>query len=216
MNVKEIDKKRITQFVLHRHYAHRMPQNIQASFGLFDDGLMVGCVCYSIPASYTLCQGVCGYAHRKKVLELSRLVIETKRKNAASMLVGRSLAQLPKPRIVVSYADPNEGHVGYVYQATNWIYTGRGNPEPWWRHPDTGEVISKTRRHIDRKAKAIGLEWTDLIKDPKQGKHRYVYFVGDRKNQLRNALRYSVEPFPKGSTHRFEFDDLDDFTLKTD
>ena len=35
-----------------------------------------------------------------------------------------SLNLLPKPQAIVSYADTSQGHHGYIYQATNWIYTG--------------------------------------------------------------------------------------------
>jgi hypothetical protein len=31
---------------------------------------------------------------------------------------------LPKPTIVVSYADTAMGHIGYIYQASNFLFTG--------------------------------------------------------------------------------------------
>ncbi len=31
---------------------------------------------------------------------------------------------LEKPKIIISFADPNNFHHGYIYQATNFIYTG--------------------------------------------------------------------------------------------
>ena len=148
---------------------------------------------------------------KEYVIELSRLVILTKRKNAASLLIGRSLQLLP-PSIVVSYADRNEhvGHVGYVYQATNWIYTGAGNAEPIWVDPRDGSVVSYTRRHIDEKAARIGLDWKDLEKQKQLGKHRYVFFTGDRRfrEKCRKELRYLVKPYPKGGTQRHEIDRL--------
>lgn len=33
----------------------------------------------------------------------------------------------PGLRCVVSFADPKEGHKGGIYQAGNWIYTGKSN-----------------------------------------------------------------------------------------
>jgi hypothetical protein len=183
---------------------------IRFARGLWIGDKPVGCVVYSIPASYTLCRGVCGPEYQKHVLELSRLVVLTKRKNAASFLVGSSLRELSEEGnwVCVSYADCNNhvGHVGYVYQATNWIYTGHGNAEPVWILPTTGEVVSYTRRHIDEKARKYGVEWTDLVKQKQVGKHRYVIFVGDRrfKKQARAALRYKVLPYPKGPTSRHE------------
>ena len=206
LKVKPIDKKRTHEYILNFHYARRLPQ-IKYAFGLFDDVDLVGICTYSIPASYTLCKGVCGEQHKKRVLELSRLVIVARIKNAASILIAGSLRQLPSS-IVVSYADDSHaGHVGYVYQATNWIYTGRGNAEPAWALPD-GTVISRTRRHIDKKAKRYGLEWTDLIKIPQNGKHRYVTFTGSKRDRriFKRDLRYPQLEYPKGNSRRHEFE----------
>jgi hypothetical protein len=190
--------------VLDHHYSGRCP-GIKHCWGLFDGDTLVGCVVYSIPASYTLCNGICGKEYRQYVLELSRLVVTTTEKNAASFLVGKSLRSLPNS-IVVSYADCNEhvGHVGYVYQATNWLYTGQGNAEPIWLHPGTMEPISYTRRHIDIKAAKYGLEVDDLVKKKQVGKHRYVYFCGSKEFRKRalQDLRYKALPYPKGNTNR--------------
>ena len=200
----EIDKSTAKEMVLTHHYSGRCP-GIKYTYGLFESGVLVGCVVYSVPASYTLCNGVCGPEYRQYVIELARLVITTPTHNAASFLVGQSLAALPD-HIVVSYADCNDhiGHVGYVYQATNWVYTGQGNAEPVWLHPTTGEVISYTRRHIDVKAAKFGLLWTNLVKRKQVGKHRYVYFTGTKqfKRKSRTAIKYETYPYPKGDTRR--------------
>jgi hypothetical protein len=142
------------------------------------------------------------------VLELSRLVVTTSEANAASFLIGGSLRLLRASGdwIVVSYADCNDhvGHVGYVYQATNWLYTGKGSAEPKWAHPTTGEIISFTRRHIDIKARALGLHESELIKLPQTGKHRYVTFTGTRtfRKGALSSLKYRREPYPKGESQR--------------
>jgi hypothetical protein len=202
--VKPAPKEECKKIVLANHYSGRMPGS-KYCYGLYCAGRLVGCAVYSVPASYTLCRGVCGAEMSSYVIELARLVILTAKKNAASILIGKSLAALPR-HVVVSYADCNEliGHVGYVYQATNWLYTGQGSAEPVWRDPRSGEVVSYTRRHIDTKAKAIGLEWTDLVKQPQVGKHRYVCFTGDRRfrKTARSRLKYAILPYPKGPTKR--------------
>ena len=204
------------QMVKKHHYSRRVV-GAAACYGLIEDGELRGCCVLSIPASYTLCRGVCGPDYKSHVLELSRLVVITKAKNAASRLIGGSLRKLGD-HIVVSYADCNEhvGHVGYVYQATNWIYTGRGNAEPKWVHPTTGEVVSYTRRHIDDKAERLGLNWKDLIKVPQLGKHRYVTFTGSRefKQSAKNELRYSVLSYPKGDTKRHAPSDVKESQMR--
>lgn len=206
MKIISISSKIATKMVLQYHYSRRAV-GAKHCFGLFDHGELVGCVIYSQPASYTLCKGVCGDAYREFVIELARLVIITSKKNSASYLIGNSLGMIGNA-IVVSYADCNEhvGHVGYVYQATNWLYTGMGNSEPKWAHPETGEIVSYTRRHIDKKAEALGLDWRDLIQVKQTGKHRYITFTGTKafRKQAGKALRYKVFPYPKGDTKRHE------------
>lgn len=216
--VGELDKETARQMVLDNHYSGRCP-GIKYCYGLYERGTLVGCVVYSIPASYTLCNGVCGNEFRSNVIELARLVITTTTPNAASTLIGGSLAILPD-HIVVSYADCNShvGHVGYVYQATNWIYTGQGNAEPVYvlaeDHPNgfsAGTPVAYTRRHIDVKARALGFDWKPnastgpgLLRRPAIGKHRYVYFTGTKafKRKAQVALRYKRLPYPKGDTKR--------------
>ncbi len=110
-------------FILGIHYAKRMPM-IQFSFGLFFNDELVGVVCYGSPASQSLCRGIAGDEYRKKVLELNRLVLKNNIKNEASFLVSNSFKLLHRPVIIVSYADTSQHHTGYIYQATNFIYTG--------------------------------------------------------------------------------------------
>jgi hypothetical protein len=219
MRVEPITSKAAMGLVMRHHYSQRLV-GAKFAFGLVEDGEIVGCVVYSQPASYTLCNGVCGPEYRSQVLELSRLVVTTKSENAASMLIGRSVASLPDA-VLVSYADCNDhvGHVGYVYQATNWLYTGQGSAEPKWLHPTTGHVISYTRRHIDLKAAALGLDWRDLVREKQSGKHRYVSFSGGKrfKKQARLALRYEVLPYPKGPTKRHDREQAETlFDIKAD
>jgi hypothetical protein len=206
MKVDVLSSKIAMDMVLTHHYSNRTV-GAKRCFGLWTDSDLVGCVVYSQPASYTLCKGVCGDEFKPFVIELARLVVTTKERNAASFLIANSLAKIGDA-VVVSYADCNDhvGHVGYVYQATNWTYTGVGTAEPKWAHPKTGEIVSYTRRHIDIKAQAIGLHWTELVKVKQAGKHRYVTFTGSRafRRNARAALRYPVLPYPKGETRRHE------------
>jgi hypothetical protein len=209
LTVFDISSAACRRLVLRYHYSGRIP-GISRAWGLLYGNKIVGCVVYSIPASYTLCRGVCGPEYARQVLELSRLVVITKQRNAASYLIGESLRRLGREmdRIVVSYADCNShvSHIGYVYQATNWIYTGHASTEPIWVDPRDGTIVSYTRRHIDVKARKLGIDWTELERRPQLGKHRYVTFVGGRrfKKVARQALRYKVFPYPKGDTRRHE------------
>ena len=188
--VKAIPSKLASPFIMNIHYAHRMPC-IMYAFGLFVDGDLVGVCTYGMPPSYTLSRGVAGFENRDKVIELNRLCFlpEWNGDNNASMLVGRSLKLLPKGLYVVSFADCGAyGHVGYVYQATNWIYTGKTEE----RNYMTMGYGNHTRHR-----------GSGGIKLTVQPKHRYIYLTGDKKKQI-TKLRYPVLPYPKGDTQRYE------------
>ena len=143
-------------------------------------------VSYGSPASPSLCKGICGEEHRSKVIELNRLVLKDNLPNEASFLVSRSLKLLPKPKVVVSYSDLAQEHIGTIYQACNFLFTGRTK-----ERTDIASAFNKhSRHHLGDRTKRIN----------RSAKHRYVYFIGSKKDKkiLRNALRYTIEDtYPK-------------------
>ena len=190
MKVLPIKNEETYSWLLQKHYAKRIPQ-IMYAFGLYDDEHLVGVVTYGIPASPSLCMGVCGEEWSDKVLELNRLCLENNDKNQSSFLVANSIKMLPKPTIVVSYADTAQGHIGYVYQATNFLFTGTTK-----ERTDMGGRDGKHSRHS---------------KDPsirvfRSAKHRYIYFHGTKQHKklLNSLLKYNIEPYPKGDSKKYD------------
>ena len=123
MRVLPIKNEETHDWLLRVHYAKRIPC-VSYAFGLFDGQDVKGIVTYGNPPSRHLCEGIAGLKNGDLVLELNRLVFAEPVKNGPSLLVSHSLKLLPKPTIVVSFADSAQGHIGYVYQATNFLYTG--------------------------------------------------------------------------------------------
>ena len=127
------------------------------------------------------------------------------------MLVGRSLRLLPKPSVVVSYADCAQGHVGYIYQATNFIYTGLSAKRTDWkikgREHLHGATVADESRGQENRAEWMRAKYgDDFYLAERSRKHRYVYPVGSRaqKSKIIAALRYPVEPYPKGESRRYD------------
>lgn len=201
MQESEREVRRITYsdarpFLLEIHYARRMPQ-VKYAFGLFEGGQLIGVVTYGIPPSNSLCIGLAGRKNQYDVLELNRLVIlpEYSGENRASYLIAHSLKMLPPRTFVVSYADTAWTHIGYVYQATNWLYTGLSA-----KRNDTYQPDGKHPRAYDKD------EHSDL-KQTRSQKHRYVYLVGNKreKREMRKELNYPVYPhYPKGDETRYD------------
>ena len=203
--VKRIDSKVTNEWLLEKHYAKRLCQRMYC-FGLFVKGTLTGIVTYGMPPSPQVGRGFLGEENRTNVIELNRLCINSDApRNAASMLVGRSLKLLPKNYAVVSYADGAQGHVGYVYQACNFTYVGAAKSHDKEYLIDGRWVHAKvlTNRGISspsKWAKENGIE----TKAP-QAKHRYVYFLNKR---LRAALNYKPQPYPKGDPSRYACKDI--------
>ena len=127
-----------------------------------------------------------------RVYELNRLCVnDNLPKNSLSRFVSLSMKLLPKPMILVSYADTAQGHIGYIYQATNWIYTGLSA-----KRTDPVGIGNKHGRHA---------KWGGELED-RPRKHRYVYIIADKRSRadIMDSLRYSAEPYPKGESKRYD------------
>lgn len=203
--VEQISYQEAMEIVVANHYLHRKAPCSMA-FGLFHEANPLECfgvVCYGTPASPSLVKGICGIEYSKNVCELTRLwVDDSVPKNGESFLIGRSLRLLDK-EIVVSFADTSANHVGYVYQATNWIYTGLSDKHVEWRLD--GEISKHSRHLFDEFGGVIGAQkhfGNRLQKHERSRKHRYVFFNASRKRkaELLSLLRYPVLPYPKANS----------------
>jgi hypothetical protein len=190
MRVLPIKYEETKDWLLHVHYLHRMPQ-IKYAFGLFEDQQCLGIVTFGLPASPSLCKGICGPQWSRAVLELNRMCFVTKVENGNSFLVSKAIKQLPKPSIIISYADTKFGHVGKVYQSCNFIYTG----------------ITKQRTDGSTKEGCHARHNPDYsTRVERSAKHRYVFVSaskGDRKKILRD-MNYKICEYPTGTPSRYE------------
>lgn len=190
MIVLPIKPEEAVPWILKKHYAKRLP-SISYAFGLYDQNDLIGIVTYGMPASNSLCEGVCGLENKHLVIELNRLCLQKNNKNEASFLVSNSIKLLPKPMVIVSYADTAQGHIGYVYQATNFIFTGTTK--------ERTDMFAGEGKHSRHAA-------DPTIRQFRSAKHRYIYIHGNKyqKKNLKNALKYKQEPYPKGDIKRYD------------
>ncbi len=191
-----IDERLARLAIIEKHYLHR-PCPISWAFGIIVDEKLRGVLTIGRPCSRTVCEGVCGPNRAADVFELNRLWLhESLPSNSESQFIGwclRELRKINRRAILVSYADtkPSEGaadgHIGTIYQSTNWLYTGTSTP---FADKVRGEIIERS------------------------SKHRYVFFLNAADKKL---LQWEVRPYPKRSnkgtsekahlksTCRFEF-----------
>ena len=205
MSVIKINKSTADKWVGSKHYS-RKPSIFWAGFALVIEGKIQGVVVYGQPSPSI--QKFSFIERDFRLYELSRLVIQTDRKNAASFLVGNSLKMLDKPCAVVSYADTAHNHCGFVYQATNWIYTGSTKSH------DHTYIVDGVRMHpmtIRDKFKVTNLKkWAkdnNIQTEKPKDKHRYFYLCGStkQKNRMRKKLKYGeCKVYPKLDPIRYD------------
>ena len=200
--VKKISYEETKPYLLEIHYAKRMP-SISYAFGLFIDNNLCGVITYGKPPSSTLRKGLAGEKNIKYVLELNRLCLKNNLKNEASILISRSLKQLPKS-IIISFADTEQKHIGYVYQACNFYYCGLSAKRTDWKIRGMehlhGQTIADKYRGVKNRAQAIREDYGDkfyLKQRPR--KHRYIYFIGNKRDKktFKKELKYEFKPYPK-------------------
>jgi hypothetical protein len=205
--VKPIDYQDCKEWFLKKHYAHRIPP-IEFCFGLYDNNILIGVCSYGTPVSSVLRELFPSY----KLYELNRLVVsDNLPKNTLSFFVAQTFKFLPKPSVLVSYADTSQNHHGYIYQATNWIYTGLSAKfmdymVKGMEHLHGASVFDMSRGQENR------VEWLKqkfgdkLYMKERPRKHRYFYFIADKrdKKKMMKELPYQLEPYPKGENKRYD------------
>jgi hypothetical protein len=180
------------------HYLHTFPGGTKLAFGIFVDNHLQGAISLGAgPANaYNLVYQACP----DDCLVLTRLWLSDELpRNSESKVIAvilRSLKQHTAVKFLVSYADPSQGHVGTIYQATNWLYTGLSEAMPLY---DLGDGKARQSRSL---AHGFGTHSVKHLIDsginvtlvPQSSKHRYIYFL-DTSWQTR--LKPQMLPYPK-------------------
>jgi len=183
--------------VKHWHYSHSLPSSKTARLGVWEHGRFVGSIIFAWGANLRLsgefglkmteCVELCRVALAKHQTPVSRIV------TIAVKMLKRAM---PGIRLIVSYADPEHGHVGKIYQAMGWIYVGESmglggmmlKGKPTHRRTINSKYgtssVAWLQRHVDREAYIIRT----------LPKHKYLFALDDELRTLVEKLR---KPYPK-------------------
>jgi hypothetical protein len=181
------------------HYAKTMPLPPLITIGVWEQGKFIGCLCFSRGASPHL--GKAYHLAMTEVCELTRVALSyhsTPVSRLLSIAVRLLKGYQVGLRLIVSFADPNEGHHGGIYQASGWLYVGSTAHKYDYIAP-TG------KRYRDRQVTRSGVarqfgKYTHVLRPQEcqrillQPKHRYLYPL-DR--DLREKLLPLAKPYPK-------------------
>lgn len=203
--VISIKPETVKEWFLKKHYAKAVP-SISFCFGLYE-GSYLKAVCSWGNGAVNLAGSIVEKHKDLKHFELNRLVADNLERNALSFFVAECMRMMPKPTILVSYADGNQNHHGYIYQATNWHYVGMTAPEKKYYNTRTGKRLhSHTVVDIYGSRSAENLPEYIKIVDEEKGKYRYVFFNGNKRFKadcIKNS-RYEIQQYPKGQNKRYD------------
>ncbi len=189
------------QIVVKHHYLHSLPGGTKLAFGAFVEGRLLGVITFGVGPynAFSLVEGTCP----NDCLTLTRLWLsEILPPNSESRVISVCLRYLRKYttlKFIMTYADPARGHVGTIYQATGWLYTGLSEATPKF---DIGDGIARNSRSL---AQAFGSHSLKYLSErglnikalPQIPKHRYIYFLNQ---DYRNRLKPTTLPYPKKET----------------
>ena len=198
--VRPIPLAMAKELLVREHYLRSFPGGTHLAFGVFSEQRLLGALSLGAgPAmAYALVDGACS----QDCLALTRLWLSDELPaNSESKVIAftlRSLKRHTQLKFLITYADPTQGHVGTVYQASNWLYTGLSQATPLYDIGDGKLYHSRTLSQIygTHSLKYLRNHGVQARLVPQQPKHRYIYFL-DR--SWRARLKVPVLPYPKPS-----------------
>lgn len=195
MRLEIASNKAIKYACMNFHYSRAVP-NVGLAYNVFNNkNEWCGVICYGVGATnniaspYNLKQG--------EVIELLRMALNGKQESTTkAMAISLKLIKknAPNVKLIVSYADSEQGHFGTIYQATNWYYTGFST--------DTNLIINGKREHrrtlgsrfgtcSSEKIKLMGYEVKVFKTKPKW---KYIYPLH---KSLIPMCKSMAKPYPK-------------------
>jgi hypothetical protein len=193
--ISRVDAKKL---IVRNHYSHTLPGGTKMNFGVILNGRLLGAMTFGVGPflGYKLVNG----ANPDDVVTLTRLWLsEELPRNSESKVLGIALRSLKKEtslKFVLAYSDPAAGHLGTIYQATNWLYTGLSSAVPLYDIGDGTLHHSRSLAHQlgSHSIRYLTLQGINARIVPQSAKHRYIYFLDE---SWQSRLAVPVLAYPK-------------------
>ena len=228
VSVREINSNVAKEIIVKKHYTHAWTacryalgiyyREDETSVG-FSDNKLVGVAVYGFPVGAKAPTSVCDGLTKDNILELTRLYVDDGYgSNIESCALGKTFQWIRENdtniKVLLSYANNGQGHVGGIYKATNWIYQGLNtdialmpnwgislsdNPFDW--------IHSRTvynnwgSGNLEHLRKEIGKDgYKEFWRREEPPKHRYIQILPQNKKErkdLMGRLKHPIQPYPK-------------------
>jgi hypothetical protein len=172
---------------LNWHYSQCVPVGKLVKIGVWENSKYIGCVLFGRGANHNMVKGY--KLNQDQGCELVRVALNN-HKSTVSRIISVSIKflkkQSPNLRLIVSYADSEQGHHGGIYQAGNWLYRGISSSaiKVWynnkWSHKKTVDDSGINQKNL--KTKRV------------PGKHCYLMPLD---KEMKKQIEPLVKPYPK-------------------
>lgn len=239
ITIRQIAKNTAKKLIVENHYSHSWT-HCRYALGIYyddpdehewfsDNKRLIGCVVFGHPIGYCTMASISKLCDYENTLELTRLwIADGHGKNIESFVIGQSFRWLrenaTQVKVLVSYADPAEGHLGIIYQATNWMYQGKikgrsldgithidkyiSTDKVTWTHPRSFATVYGDTE-LTTIVNALG---TPVYRKSLAVKHRYLYFLGNKRERksFLASLRYPIlKSYPTSTSFNLTIERLD-------
>ena len=181
------------------HYSGCIPKSKLVKVGAWENGKFIGVVIFGMGATPNLCKPY--GLNMDQACELVRIALSA-HKSEVSKIMSIAIKFLKKSnpglKLIVSYADKDQGHTGAIYQATNWIYQGLVNSGLRSAFVVNGKKMHP--RTVGLKGGTQSLSWVKKNLDPNayehftSGKHKYLMPLDA---EMRDKILHLSKPYPK-------------------
>jgi hypothetical protein len=224
--IKLIPNDQAKVYISQNHYTQSCALG-RISYGYFEGTDLKGAIVFSQPAGKFTASGLWEGGNQKNTLEFIRMFLDDTSDFKESQFISQVIKELrkdmPEVKMLVTYADSQAGHVGYIYQASNWLYVGTASDE----RKIFIDGVRVHRRMLNSKYGTSSLpRLHDILAE--QGKvltysadryvkYKYIYLLpkGKEREALLKQLKVQVLPYPKGDISRYD-KDHNNFTSTSD
>ena len=203
LTVERIDCKTARGFIASFHYSKTMPDSTRFVYGLYYNELLCGVCAFGMGCGKNQYTAIYPDCQNGEYIELTRLWLEDSLgRNSESYFISKCIKMLPNEiKFIISFSDEKQGHFGYIYQATNFLYLGKNG---WGKMLVAEDGIEKhprllgiyRKRHPEYRGytndELMNLLNYKYIEGGK--KFRYVYF---KDKKLQKQLGIKSLPYPK-------------------
>lgn len=192
MRLTKANSKAINYACKNFHYSKTVP-SISHAYNVYNDkNEWCGVIIYGVGANPTISKQ---YSLKNgEVIELERVALNGKQEQT-SKAVALSLKMLHKDnpiiKLVVSYADNRQNHLGIIYQATNWLFLGKSKISGIEYYYNNKWIHSRSLQHFSKeKIKRIQ---ENCVFRKSSDKFKYIYCFD---KELRQKYLKETKPYP--------------------